>query len=80
MDKTGNPVTDLKPIDFIVYDNKKPQNITEFEQHILFPGAGEIESAKNNKKVCGYLRVRYWVSEFKDSAGLAFEKTSEVRD
>ncbi|MFC2157569.1 VWA domain-containing protein [Acidobacteriota bacterium] len=37
MDKAGNPITDLNPEDFIVYDNKKLQTLTEFERHILFP-------------------------------------------
>ena len=37
MDKAGNPITDLKPEDFQVFDNKRLQNITEFERYILFP-------------------------------------------
>lgn len=36
-DSAGNPVTDLKSDDFIVYDNKKLQKITDFERFILFP-------------------------------------------
>lgn len=34
-DKKGNPVVDLKKEDFIIYDNKKKELITEFEKHIL---------------------------------------------
>jgi VWFA-related protein len=34
-DKQGNPVTDLTKDDFILYDNKKLQTITDFEKHIL---------------------------------------------
>jgi VWFA-related protein len=37
IDKAGNPITDLMLDDFRVYDNKKLQNITELERHILFP-------------------------------------------
>lgn len=35
--RAGNPVTDLQQNEFIVYDNKKLQRITEFEKHVLFP-------------------------------------------
>lgn len=34
-DKDGNPVTNLKKSDFVVYDNKKLQKITDFEQYKL---------------------------------------------
>ena len=34
-DKDGNPVSDLKLDDFVVYDNKKLQKITDFEQYKL---------------------------------------------
>jgi VWFA-related protein len=34
-DKKGNPVTDLVKDDFILYDNGKLQEITDFESHIL---------------------------------------------
>ncbi|NOR14523.1 MAG: VWA domain-containing protein [Candidatus Aminicenantes bacterium] len=37
MDKSGNPITDLRPDEFTVFDNKKLQSITEFERYILFP-------------------------------------------
>ena len=47
--KDGNPVTDLKPDEFIVYDNRKRQNITEFERHALFPGKDEIVSQPKTK-------------------------------
>jgi VWFA-related protein len=33
-DKQGNPVTDLTKDDFILYDNKKLQTITDFEKHL----------------------------------------------
>ena len=37
-DKEGNPVTDLKKEDFILWDNEKQQKITEFETHFfVFP-------------------------------------------
>jgi len=34
-DKKGNSVLDLNKEDFIVYDNGKNQEVTEFEKHIL---------------------------------------------
>jgi VWFA-related protein len=34
-DKKGNPVLDLTKDDFLVFDEGKPQNITEFEKHVL---------------------------------------------
>ena len=37
MDKDGNPITDLRPDEFTVFDNKQLQSITEFERYILFP-------------------------------------------
>ena len=36
-DKKGNPVTNLEKGDFELLDNKKLQDITEFERHILTP-------------------------------------------
>jgi len=37
-DKDGNPVTDLKKEDFILWDNEKQQKITDFETHVfVFP-------------------------------------------
>ena len=34
-DSAGNPVTDLKKEDFLIYDNNQLQNITEFERYAL---------------------------------------------
>ena len=34
-DKDGNPITDLKKSDFILYDNDKLVTITDFEKHLL---------------------------------------------
>src|SRR4030042_5959485 len=34
-DKKGNPVLDLTKDDFLVFDEGKPQKITEFEKHVL---------------------------------------------
>ncbi|MGB2765187.1 MAG: VWA domain-containing protein [Candidatus Aminicenantaceae bacterium] len=36
MDKAGNPITDLRPEEFTIFDNNKLQKITEFEKYILF--------------------------------------------
>jgi len=37
-DKEGNPVTDLKKEDFVLWDNKEQQEITDFETHFfVFP-------------------------------------------
>jgi len=42
--KNGNPVTDLTKNDFILYDNGKLQEITDFEKHLL------IQPEKRSKK------------------------------
>jgi len=42
-DKKGNPVTDLEKDNFIVYDNRKKQSLTEFEKHILSASASKGE-------------------------------------
>jgi VWFA-related protein len=47
MDKAGNPITDLSPEEFKVYDNKKLQSVTEFERYFLFP----IEGAKEPQPI-----------------------------
>ena len=44
-DKKGNPVTDLKKSDFILYDNGKLQTVTDFENHIFKPEK-EIKEVK----------------------------------
>ena len=52
-DKEGNPVDDLKKSDFIVYDNGKEVNITEFEKHFLskkLKRSGEIIPDKKGQK------------------------------
>jgi VWFA-related protein len=36
MDKAGNPITDLRPDEFTIFDNKRIQTITEFERYILY--------------------------------------------
>jgi len=43
-DKKGNPVTDLKKSDFILYDNGKLQTVTDFENHIFKPEKGVKET------------------------------------
>jgi len=41
-DKKGNPVVDLAKDEFSIFDTGKPQEITEFEKHILtFPSSKE---------------------------------------
>ena len=55
-DKKGNPITDLTKDDFILYDNKKLQTITDFEKHFLAlpekpikPGKKAIEMIEETK-------------------------------
>ena len=48
-DKDGNPVIDLKPEDFVVYDNKKLQKITDFEQHKLVSPQEKIRPEPEKK-------------------------------
>jgi len=50
-DKKGNPVTDLEKSDFILYDNGKLQEITDFEKYIFTEPEREIEEAKKEKEV-----------------------------
>ena len=41
-DKNGKPVLDLTKDDFILFDDGKPQKLTEFEKHVLsLPASGE---------------------------------------
>ncbi len=49
-DKKGNPVMDLVKDDFILYDNGKLQEITDFEKHILTKPEKKVEK-KIGKKV-----------------------------
>jgi len=47
VDEKGNPMTDLTIDDFILYDNKELQKITDFEKHLLFTPSEEVgEKAK----------------------------------
>jgi len=46
MDKEGNPITDLTKDDFILYDNRKLQIITDFEKHLLDIPEKPIEPEK----------------------------------
>jgi VWFA-related protein len=39
-DAAGRPVTDLKREDFVLFDNGKRQEITDFERHLLRPAGG----------------------------------------
>jgi VWFA-related protein len=50
-DDAGNPVTDLKPAEFIIYDNRKRQDVTEFERHMLFPSEAEVLSPPEKKDI-----------------------------
>jgi VWFA-related protein len=59
-DPEGNPARDLEKSDFILYDNGKLQNITDFEKHFLYvpelkpietklPPARDVPSVMNRK-------------------------------
>lgn len=50
-DNAENPVTDLKLDEFIVYDNKQLQKITDFERFILFPSGNTQESQSKTKNI-----------------------------
>lgn len=51
MDKAGNPITDLKQNEFLIYDNNKLQNTTDFERHVLFPSKDKIVSHPEKKDI-----------------------------
>jgi VWFA-related protein len=42
-DSQGNPVTDLQVSDFVLFDNGRSQNITDFEKHLLPQTAAEVD-------------------------------------
>ncbi|MBM3294491.1 MAG: VWA domain-containing protein [Candidatus Aminicenantes bacterium] len=46
LDKSGNPVTDLRKEDFVLTDNGKRVELTEFERHALSIPSDEEEPAK----------------------------------
>lgn len=46
LDKKGNPVTDLRKEDFVLYDNGRPMSLTEFERHALKIPSGEEPPAE----------------------------------
>ncbi len=49
-DTDGNPIRDLEKTDFILYDNGKLKEITDFEQHFLtLPGKKAEEKASETK-------------------------------
>ncbi len=48
-DKKGNPVTDLAKDDFILYDNGKLQEITDFERHVLTKPEKKVEKKIEEK-------------------------------
>ncbi len=59
-DPEGNPALDLEKSDFVLYDNGKLQNITDFEKHFLYipeekpiefklPPAQDVQSVMNRK-------------------------------
>ncbi len=45
-DKKGNPVTDLKKEDFILFDNNREQILTEFEKHNIHLPRGATTTAE----------------------------------
>jgi VWFA-related protein len=49
IDKKGNPVTDLTKDDFILYDNGKLQEVTDFEKHLLARPAAKPEKKVEEK-------------------------------
>ena len=50
-DKKGNPITDLAKSDFVLHDNGKLQDITDFERHVLIPKPEEkVEEKKVNQR------------------------------
>lgn len=66
-DKEGNPVTGLKPDDFVVYDNKRIQKITDFEQFKLaFPTEmlqpqPEIKDIDSSTPIKGFMNRKFFL-------------------
>lgn len=46
MDMEGNPIIDLNKSDFILYDNGKPMEITEFEGHFSLTPKEKFEEER----------------------------------
>jgi hypothetical protein len=51
VDREGNPITDLKKSDFILYDNGKPMEITEFEGHFSLIPKKKFEVEKKSSPI-----------------------------
>ena len=66
-DKDGNPVTDLKPDDFVVHDNKKLQKITDFEQYKLasptemLQPQPEIKDIESSTPIKGFMSRKFFL-------------------
>lgn len=52
-DSQGKPVTDLQVSDFVLYDNGRSQNITDFEKHLLPQTAAEVDETPTETPVPG---------------------------
>lgn len=56
-DKKGNPITDLTKDDFILYDNRKLQTITDFEKHFLAVSEKPIKPEKKVVEMIGETKL-----------------------
>ena len=56
-DKDGNPVTGLKPENFVVFDNKKLQKISDFEQYKLASPGEKVQPPSEIKDISSHARI-----------------------
>lgn len=56
-DKKGNPITDLTKDDFILYDNRKLQTITDFEKHLLAIPEKPVKPGKKAIEMIGETKL-----------------------
>jgi VWFA-related protein len=61
-DKNGNPVMDLENSDFILYEDRKLQSITDFERHISGPKKMLIEEKlEQTDKISSMLNRKFFI-------------------
>ena len=53
LDKDGRPVTDLQMEDFILYDNGKKKDITEFEVHMISEEGMKVRTTDQVSELAG---------------------------
>ncbi len=79
-DKKGNPVLDLIRDDFLIFDEGKPQNITEFERHVLVQKEAQPEVPEIQGPTAPELMPRkfFLFFDFAFNNGIGLEKARKA--